>query len=357
MSEVTARGRPLPTLSRRSKAVPFLWTSAALLTMLVLSAAVGPVHIPPLVVLKVLLARVSALGVVSDWPASYGVILNDIRLPHTALIALAGMALGGSGAAYQGLFRNPLADPYIIGVASGAGLGAVLAMTAEWPTSALGMAAVPLAAFVSALVTVAIVYGVARVGRSTPVTTLLLAGVAVGIFASALTSLIMLLSTDQLRRAISWLLGGFSLGGWGPVWASLPYLAIGLGGLILLARPLNVLQFGDEEAMQLGLDVEKLKLVIVILASLVAATAVAFSGIIGFVGLIVPHLVHMRWGPDYRRLLPLATIGGGAVLLAADAVARTVLAPRDLPVGIITAVAGAPFFLWLLRRAKQEVFW
>jgi iron complex transport system permease protein len=336
---------------------PWLWTGSALLFMLVLSSAVGPVPIPLGTVVKLLAAKIPLLEVSVDWPSAFETILFDIRLPHAVLMALTGMALGGSGAAYQGLFRNPLADPYIIGVASGAGLGAVLAMTVQFPSSLLGMAAVPVAAFVGALVTVTLVYSIARVGRTTPVTTLLLAGVAVGTFASALTSMLMLLSTDELHRAISWLLGGFSLGGWQPVLAALPYLFIGMGVLILLGRPLNVLQFGDEEALQLGLDVEKFKLVIVVASSLVAATAVSFSGTIAFVGLIVPHLVRILWGTDYRRLIPLAILGGGSVLLAADVIARTIMAPRDLPVGIVTSIVGAPFFLWLLRRAKREVFW
>lgn len=340
-----------------SRWAPWLWTSGSLLVMLVLSAAVGSVTLPPLSIVQMLIDKLPGVDLGIAWPATFRTILFDIRLPHTVLIALAGMALGGSGAAYQGLFRNPLADPYIIGVASGAGLGAVLAMTASWPTTMLGMAAVPVAAFVGAVLTVGLVYTIARVGQSAPVTTLLLAGVAVGTFTSAITSLLMLLSTNELYRAISWLLGGFSLGGWRPVLVSLPYLAIGLGSLAVLGRPLNVLQFGDEEATALGLDTEKFKLVIVIAASLVAATAVAFSGIIAFVGLIVPHLVRMLWGVDYRRLILLATIGGGTVLLAADIVSRTILAPRALPVGIVTSVVGAPFFLYLLRRAKREVFW
>jgi iron complex transport system permease protein len=347
----------VPAVGEVRDLAPWLWTGGALLLMLIISGAVGSVTIPPLTVVKVVAARLTFLKVVADWPTTYETILYDIRLPHTILIALAGMALGGSGAAYQGLFRNPLADPYIIGVASGAGLGAVLAMTANWPATILGMAAIPLAAFVGAVITVFVVYSIARVGRSTPVTTLLLAGVAVGTFASSITSLLMLLSTSELHRAVAWLLGGFTLGGWGPVLVSLPYLAIGLAALVALGRPLNVLQFGDEEALQLGLDVEKFKLVIVIAASLVAATAVAFSGIIAFIGLIVPHLIRILWGFDYRRLIPLSILGGGASLLAADAVARTLLAPRDLPVGVITSVVGAPFFLWLLRRAKREVFW
>jgi ABC-type cobalamin/Fe3+-siderophores transport system ATPase subunit len=168
----------------------------------------------------------------------------------------------------------------------------------------LGLAAVPVAGFIGAVLTVGLVYSLSRAGGSTPVTTLILAGVAVSSFATAGTSLILLLSTTELHRAITWMVGGFSLGGWEPVLAAVPYLLLGLGVLVLLGRPINVLQFGDEQARQLGLDVERLKLVIVIAASLVAATAVSFSGIIAFVGLIVPHLTQLLWGPDYRRLLP-----------------------------------------------------
>jgi iron complex transport system permease protein len=334
-----------------------MWTIGALLIMLVLSAAIGPVAIPPLTVIKILINRLPLVTIPIDWPMTFDTILYQIRLPQTVMIALTGMALAGSGAAYQGLFRNPLADPYIIGVASGAGLGAVLAMAANWPTTFMGMTVIPIAAFIGALITVAVVYSLARVGRTTPITTLILAGVAVSAFTSSLTSLLMLLSTEQLHRALSWLLGGFALGGWDPVLAALPYLGVGLGILFVLGRPLNVLQFGDEQALQLGLHAEKYKIVVIAVSSLVAATAVSFTGIIGFIGLIVPHLARLLWGPDYRRLIPLATITGGSVLLASDIIARTVLAPRELPVGIVTAVIGAPFFLWLLRRAKQERFW
>jgi iron complex transport system permease protein len=348
---------PNPALPRRRIWSAWLISIGALLALAVLSAAVGPVRIPAKTVIQMLAARLTEAAHIGAWPQAYETILFQIRLPQTALIALTGLALGASGAAYQGLFRNPLADPYIIGVASGAGLGAVLAMAAHWPTTVLGMAVIPTFAFVGALATVGVVYGLARVGRTTPITTLILAGVAVSAFTSALTSLLMLMSTDQLHRAVAWLLGGFALGGWGPVLASLPYMVIGMGSLFLLGRPLNVLQFGDEQALQLGLNVERYKLILIVLSSLVAAVAVSFSGVIGFIGLIVPHLARMLWGPDYRRLIPLAALLGGAVLLGADIVARTILAPTQLPVGIVTAVMGAPFFLWLLRRAKQEVFW
>jgi iron complex transport system permease protein len=342
---------------RRLSLVPWAWAGGSLLVMAVLSAAIGPIAIPPVTVAKMLLSKLPFLSFPINWPATFETILFQIRLPQTALIALTGMALGASGATYQGLFRNPLADPYIIGVASGAGLGAVLVMSVHWPSTLLGMVPIPAAAFLGAVITVGVVYWLARVGRTTPITTLILAGVAVSAFASAITSLLMLLSTEQLHRAIAWLLGGFALGGWEPVLVALPYLAVGLFALALLGRPLNVLQFGDEQAVQLGLNVERYKLFVVVASSLIAATAVSFSGIIGFVGLIVPHLTRLLWGPDYRRLIPLAAVVGGAMLLAADIVARTILSPRELPVGIVTAILGAPFFLLLLRKAKKARFW
>lgn len=319
------------------------------------NAAIGAVAIPLDMVARMVLARLPLLRIESSWPATFATILYEIRLPNLVLTGLTGLALGGSGAAFQALFRNPLADPYVIGIASGAGLGAVLAMALRWPADGLGMAAVPVAGFLGALLTVALVYRLSSVGKTTPVTTLILAGVAVSSFATALTSLILLLSTSELHRAVTWMVGGFSLGGWAPVFVSLPYLALALGVLVTLGRPLDVLQFGDEQATQLGLDVDRLKLVVVVTASLAAATAVSFSGIIAFVGLVVPHLTRLLWGPSYRRLLPLAALGGASFLLLADILARSLLSPRELPVGVVTSVIGAPFFLYLLARTKRNL--
>jgi iron complex transport system permease protein len=332
---------------------PYLIAAFALIVALILSVALGAVPIAPGELLRLLGARLAGAAATNDPAAT---IVFDIRLPRTALVAITGAALGGSGAAYQGLFRNPLADPYLIGAASGAGLGAVLAMAWRWPADTLGLAAVPASAFAGALLTVGLVYALARTGGTTPTTTLILAGVATSAFAGALTTFIMLRSQGELRRAVAWLLGGFSLGGWAPVWAALPYVAVGLGVLIVLGRPLNVLQFGDEQARQMGLHVERAQLVLVAAASLATAAAVAFSGVIGFVGLAVPHLVRLLWGADYRRIVPLSVISGAALLLLADVVARTVLAPQELPVGIVTAAGGAPFFLYLLRTTKQRMF-
>jgi iron complex transport system permease protein len=341
---------------RRRTARPYILAGGLLLLAAVLSVAVGSVFIPPSALVQLLLPG-REVSTAAGEMQTYAAILFQLRLPRTVLVALTGAALAGSGAAYQGLFRNPLADPYLIGVASGAGFGAVLAMSVRWPYTTLGLLVVPLAAFVGGLLTVAAVYGLARVGQTIPTTNLILAGVAVGAFATALTSLLMLQADGELRRALAWLLGGAASSGWGPVVGALPYVTAGLGVLLLLGHALNVLQFGDEQALQLGLPVQRVRLIVILAASLASAAAVAYSGIIGFVGLIVPHVVRMVSGPDHRRLIPLSILGGAGFLLLADVAARLVLAPQELPVGVVTALAGAPFFLWILRRAKQQSFW
>jgi iron complex transport system permease protein len=217
--------------------------------------------------------------------------------------------------------------------------------------------AVPAAAFIGALLTVFLVYALARVGKTVPTTNLILAGVAFGSFATALTTYLMLRSTGELHRAIAWLNGGSSQAGWEPVLAMLPFLAIGLGILLLSGHALNLLQFGDDQAQQMGLPVMQVRTLILLAASLATAAAVSFSGIIGFIGLIVPHVMRLWFGADYRRLLPLSLISGAGALLLADVLARAVMAPQELPVGIVTALVGAPFFLWVLRRAKNQGYW
>jgi len=336
---------------------PYLINLVILIFAFVFSVALGAVFIPPGTILNILVDSLPGISLMQEWPNSFVAIINAVRLPHAVLVALTGAALASSGAAYQGLFRNPLADPYLIGVASGAGLGAVFAMSLKWPTELVGFYLIPVGGFLGAILTVYLVYNLARVKGMIPLTTLILAGVAVGAFASAVTSFLMLRSDAQIYQAISFLLGGAPMAGWNPVLAALPYMAVGMGTLIFFGHPLNVLQFGEEEAKQMGLDVDRAKTLIIITASLTTAVAVAFSGIIGFIGLIVPHVVRIIWGPDYRRLIPLSILLGGTALLLADMLARILMAPSTLPVGIVTAMAGAPFFLWILRRAKREVFW
>src|SRR5574341_2531972 len=241
---------------------------AALLFAVLLGVSVGAVSIPVTPVAHLLFVRLLRLPVTLNYPEMFRIILFDIRLPRVVLMGLTGAALAAAGATYQGLFRNPLADPYLVGVASGAGLGATILLSFGFPATSLGLMAVPAGAFLGGAGTVGLVVIMARVGRTTPVTTLLLAGVAAGSFVTAITTFWMLRSPDGLRRAFSWLLGGYAGGGWQPVWIVLPYLIAGLIVLQLNARALNVLQLDEEQARQLGLNVEQLKLVLVGAATL-----------------------------------------------------------------------------------------
>jgi len=341
---------------KKTSASPFILHAMLLLFALLLSVAVGSVFIPLKDLIAVILERFSPNPNLSKQLQTSSNIIFDLRLPRTILVALTGAALATSGGAYQGLFRNPLADPYLIGVASGAGLGAMLAITLQWPSSFFSYLAVPASAFLGALLAVVIVYQLARAGHSTTVTNLILAGVAVSAFVSAVTSFLLINSSGELRRAIVWLMGGSTLVGWQPVTAAAPYILIGISVLFLMGYQLNVLQFGEEQAQQLGVHVKKTKNTIILAATLTTAAAVAFSGIIGFVGLIVPHVIRNLWGNDYRRLLPLSTLAGAFFLLISDILARILMAPQELPVGIITAIFGAPFFLFILRKSRKQ-YW
>jgi iron complex transport system permease protein len=335
---------------------PYLINLLLLVLALGLSIAIGSVSIPVGDIFG-LFGKIISQQTLSDTFQTYATIVFQLRLPRTVLMTIVGAALAGSGASYQGLFRNPLADPYLIGVASGAGLGAVIAMSINFPYSLLGLMAVPLAAFLGAIVTVFAVYALARVGKTLPTTNLILAGVAASAFTNAIASFMLVQASGDLRRALVWLLGGSSLSGWQPVLASLPYIFAGLALLVTMGYALNVLQFGDDQAHQLGLRVNRIRVLVILAASLATAAAISVAGIIGFVGLIVPHLIRLIWGGDYRHLIPASMIGGASLLLLSDVVARVVLAPQELPVGIITALVGTPFFFWVLSRAKRQNYW
>ena len=335
---------------------PLVLTFAILLAAMLLSIGVGSIFIPIKTIFATLWDALRNLPPATAEAEKLRIILFTLRLPRTLLMAFTGAALAGSGTAYQGLFRNPLADPYLIGAASGAGLGAVVSLSSKWPSSILGFLAVPLTAFIGAVVTVSIVYSLAKVGKTLPVTNLILAGVAVSSFATALTSFLMINASGELRRSLVWLLGGSNLAGWKPLIGQLPYVLTGLTVLIAMSYRLNVLQLGEEQAQQLGVNVPRSRTIIILAATLATAAAVAFTGIIGFVGLVVPHIMRRLWGGDARRLMPLSILGGAAFLLLADILARTLMAPQELPVGIITALAGAPFFLLILRQSRREVW-
>lgn len=319
-------------------------------------AMIGKADLDPGTVLAILLSRLPFVHVIPWWPASYDAILMEVRLPRVIMGALVGSGLSVAGATYQGLFRNPLADPYLVGVAAGAGLGAALAMALPMPPALYSMGIIQLAAFLSALVTVGLVYSLARVGRSTPVTTLLLSGVAVGSLASAATSFVMYSQGDKIPVIYAWMLGGFNSSGWHQVALAAPPILVSALVLSLLGGIANVLQLDDDQAHSLGVNVELMKLVMIVCATLATAASVAAAGLIGFVGLVVPHAVRLLWGPHYRSVIPLSALIGAAFLVAADSVARLLPGSQEVPVGVVTAFCGAPFFLFLLRQQKRSVF-
>jgi iron complex transport system permease protein len=319
----------------------------------VLAAGVGAVQIPLGTTVSIALDRLPGISIDGDWPASWETILWKLRFPRIVMAGIVGGVLALSGAAYQGLFRNPLADPYLVGVASGAGLGAALVFLTGLSVFAVGGGLLPIAAFSGAIVAVTVSYMVARRSDGLPLTTLILAGVAVAALAGAVTSLLMIRSDPSLRPLLAWLLGGFSGSRWTHAWLILPYVLPGVLILLAYARVLNVMQLGDDHARAAGVNVERTKIVLLAVASLLTAAAVAFSGIIGFVGLVAPHVVRRLWGADHRFLMPMSVLVGAGFLILADLGARTLASPAELPVGIITAFAGAPFFLFLLTRPAR----
>ncbi len=319
--------------------------------------AAGSVSLPLREVARILVHAVPWLGVgvTPDWPAAHEAIVLSLRLPRVLLGVVVGASLATAGGAFQGLFRNPMADPYVIGVSSGAALGAALAITLHPGVSFLGLGLVPFAAFGGAIATVYAVYAIARTGRDIPVSNLLLAGVALGALLSALVSVVVVFSRQHLEEIVFWLMGSLAGRGWSYLGAALPYLALGTGVLMLFTRDLNALLLGDEEAAHVGVSVETTKKAVLAAASLLTAAAVATCGVVGFVGLIVPHIVRLMVGPDHRTLLPVSAVAGALLLVVADLAARTVVRPGELPVGVVTAMVGGPFFLYLLRRSRRMV--
>lgn len=283
-------------------------------------------------------------------------IFFRLRLPRVLLAALVGGSLAVAGASFQALLRNALAEPYTLGVAGGASLGAVLAIHSGLAASFLGIPAVPLAAFVGAVLSMALVFFLARSGRRLPTVTLLLAGVTVNVFFSAAILIVNYLADlSQIHRMIHWMMGGIDTVGLDKVGRTLPFAAVGVAILWSQARAFNVLSLGEETARSLGVDVERTKLVAFGAASLVTGAAISASGPIGFVGLIVPHAVRIVLGPDHRLLIPASVLAGGAFLAVCDTAARTLLPSGELPVGVLTGLLGGPFFVWLLKTRTREI--
>ena len=326
----------------------------ALLLTVLLSVGIGAVRIEPLQVIGIL-ARAVGLELGVRFEEQQAAVLLAIRLPRVLLGVLVGAALALSGASMQGLFRNPLADPGLIGVSSGAALAAVtMIVLGATVFSASNLLALPIAAFGGGLVTTLLIYRVSSQHGRVMVTTMLLAGIAIAALSGAATGLLTFIATDaQLRGITFWSLG--SLGGatWETLAVAAPFLLIAILMMPRFARALNAFTLGESEAGHLGVNVERIKLGVVIVTALAVGAAVSVTGIIGFVGLIVPHLLRLSLGPDHRALLPGCALLGATLLLCADLIARTIVAPAELPIGIITALLGAPFFLWMLLQNRR----
>ena len=347
------------TTSRAARAT--LAAAVLLLIALAVGVSVGPAGLSLPDVAGALITRLPWHPAVSV-PAIDTDIVWQIRLPRVVLGALVGAMLAGSGAAYQGVFRNPLADPYLLGVAAGGGLGATIVIVTGGSPALL-----PPAAFLGAAAAVALTYLLgAGAGRSQPgggpgtggaTGSILLAGVAVAALLTAVQTYLQQQHSQTLQAVYSWILGGLSLATWSDVTTILPYVIVAAGILLAHRRLLDVLRIGETEAGSLGVDVARLRLTVVMAATLGTAAAVSVSGLIGFVGIIVPHTVRLAAGASYRIVLPVSMIGGAAFLVLADVLARTVQSPDEVPIGVITALAGAPFFLFILRsrRARQEL--
>lgn len=330
-----------------------LYMLAAIVILFAVACSIGSANIGMLESLRILWSGIPFIGKLLpqvNTPDSFQIILLQVRLPRAILSFLVGGALAIMGASLQGMFKNPLADPHILGISAGAGLGATIAIILGLRDSFAGIGSVTGFAFIGAIGAVFLVYALSRVKGRITTSSLLLAGIAVSSLVTALISALMILNRNKLEQVVLWTMGSFSTTGWTQLIWSAPLILIGALLSWFFARDLNLLLLGDEEARHLGVEIQKTKRWLLIITSFTTAAAVSVSGIIGFVGLMVPHMVRLVLGPDHRVLLPFSFLTGGCFLLLVDTLARTVASPLEIPVGILTAILGGPFFLYLLRK-------
>jgi len=341
-------------LQSRQSVLILLALAVALIFCMIVATSLGTVAIPLNEVAKILLDRLPLLSYAHTWNKQAEAIILQIRLPRVATAVIVGSTLAAAGVIFQGLLRNPMADPYIIGTSGGAALGATIALFMPIQVVWFGFTLVPIAAFAGALIAVLIVYRIARVGPRTPIITLLLAGFATSSMMAAIMSFLMIISKRTLHQVILWTMGGVTASGWQQLKIVVPLTLVGIAAAYSMAGDLNAFLLGEEQAAHLGVDVERRKLMLLIVGSLLTGTAVSISGLVGFIGLVVPHITRLVFGPDHRLLLPASALLGGLFLVLADLLARLLMAPAEIPVGIITALIGAPFFIYLLRQSKRE---
>lgn len=329
-----------------------------LLGVMLAAITLGVANISPREAGLIILSRIPGLA---SWISLDGinpsavVIVWQLRLPRILLAAVSGAGLAVAGATFQGIFRNPMAEPYVLGVSSGAALGATLAMISGLTATLFGLGLVALAAFAGGLLTVGLVYRIARTGGRLPEITLLLAGIAVNFFLNAVISLIMTFQHGQIERIVLWTMGSVATANWNEASLVTPVVGIAAGAIFWLARDLNLLLLGDETAQSLGVEVARAKKKLLLLCTLLVSAIVSVSGVIGFVGLIVPHGVRLIFGADHRAVIPFSALGGAILLVVCDTLARILVPPGEIPLGVITALLGVPFFLYLVAKNKKKV--
>lgn len=326
-----------------------------LIITLLICIGFGSVSLPAGEITRILLHNLPGLGrlIEPDWSSASEQIVMQVRLPRVLLALLVGASLAVAGAAFQGVLRNPLADPFTLGVSSGSAVGAALLIFFGWQFSLIGVFTLPAVAFLTGAATLWIVMMLARENGRIPVESLILSGVVMQSFLGAIVSFLTAMSKKTVNEILYWTMGSLSLRGWSYTAILLPYLVV--GGLFLWSRSrsLNLFVLGERQAAHTGLNVERTKLIVLLVATLMTAAAVSVSGVIGFVGLVVPHIIRLITGPDYRLIIPLSALGGGIFMMWSDLAARSLLAPTEIPLGVVTAFVGAPFFAYLLYRKKK----
>jgi iron complex transport system permease protein len=339
-----------------NKLLAYVTAAAFLFCAMLMGVSIGTVSVHPITIIRVISAEIFPFISLGNTDAMHANIIMNIRLPRVLLAGLVGASLAIAGAAFQGLLRNPLADPYTIGVSSGASLGAVLTLFFGLSIPFAGMFTLPLFSILFSFLTIFAVLLFARnIERSMKVETIILTGIIFSSFLGALISLMIALTGEELRQIIGWLLGSVSMRGWAYINIILPFFIIGAILLLVNSKELNAMSFGEEKAQHIGVDVQKRKMMVLVAGSILTGAAVAVSGTIGFVGLVIPHLTRMLWGPDHRHLLPLSILMGSGFLIIADLVSRTIITPSELPIGVITALIGAPAFGVILMKRKNKL--
>jgi iron complex transport system permease protein len=330
--------------------------TAVLFVIIIFASTIGVADIHFNDALKIISSKIPFIKEfvnIDQMKASSILIVLNIRLPRIILAGIVGIALASSGVVFQAIFKNPMADPYILGISSGAAFGATLVIIFGISFSFLGLSMISIGAFLGAMGTTFLVYNIARLNNRTPVITLLLSGIAISFFLSAVINLLMTMNNDQVEKIVFWTMGSVSSASWKSVAISIIPVTVGVSIFVFFSKELNVILMGEETAQNLGINVETIRKLLLGVASIVSAAVVAVSGIIGFVGLIVPHAMRMIVGPDHKRLFPYTIISGAIFMIVADTISRIALNPTEIPIGVITSLIGAPYFIFLLVKNKK----